>query len=184
MKNLKVDTVYFEEKLATRVAGFLFENSLTEIMRMLYTIENKIMQFQVPQFIDVEDRIFGPLTLKQFIYLAGGAGASAALFVYLPWKIVSILLILPIAAFSLALAFYKMNNKPFIDVVQSAFYYLVGGKLYIWKKTDKKPESKLTGEVDAMKSMLSVPKISESKLKDLTWSLDIKENLNPVSGNE
>ncbi len=139
------------------------------------------MQFQVPQFIDVEDKIFGPLTLKQFIYLAGGAGASAALWVYLPSKILSILLILPIAGFSLALAFYRMNNKPFIDVVEAAFYYLVGGKLYIWKKVEKKPETKLTDQVGQMKSMLAVPKISESKLKDLTWSLDIKENMNPVT---
>ncbi len=139
------------------------------------------MQFQVPQFIDVEDKIFGPLTLKQFIYLAGGAGASAALYVYLPFKILAILLVLPIAAFSLALAFYKMNNKPFIDVVQSAFYYVIGGKLYIWKQKEKKPESKSAGEIEGMKSMLTVPKISESKLKDLSWSLDIKENVNPVT---
>jgi len=26
-----------------------------------------------------------------------------------------------------------------------------------------------------------VPKLSESKLKELTWSLDIKENQNPVT---
>lgn len=30
------------------------------------------MQFQVPQFIEVEDKIFGPLTFKQFVYIAGG----------------------------------------------------------------------------------------------------------------
>jgi hypothetical protein len=29
------------------------------------------MQFRVPQFIDIEDKLFGPLTFKQFIYLAG-----------------------------------------------------------------------------------------------------------------
>ncbi len=32
------------------------------------------MRFEVPQFIDVEDKIFGPFTFKQFLYLAGGAG--------------------------------------------------------------------------------------------------------------
>jgi len=36
------------------------------------------MQYQVPQFIEVEDRIIGPLTLKQFLYLAF---AGAILFV-------------------------------------------------------------------------------------------------------
>lgn len=142
------------------------------------------MQFQVPQFIEIEDKIFGPLTLKQFVYLAGGVGASVALFIYIPFKMVSIILIIPILAFSLALAFYKMNGKSFIDIVESAFYFYIGEKLYIWKKADKKPEAKLSDEVQKAKSLVSVPKMSESKLKDLTWSLDIKESLNPVTRND
>jgi hypothetical protein len=42
------------------------------------------MRFQVPQFIEVEDKIFGPLTVKQFIYLAGGAGLVFILYHFLP----------------------------------------------------------------------------------------------------
>lgn len=140
------------------------------------------MQFQVPQFIEIEDKIFGPLTLKQFLYLAGGVGASIALFIYIPIKIIAILLIIPVAAFSLALTFYKINNKPFIDTVQSAFYYFLGGKLYLWKKQEKKKVLKIQEQKKG--SLLSVPKMSESKLKDLTWSLDIKESLNPVTKEE
>jgi len=142
------------------------------------------MQFQVPQFIEIEDKIFGPLTLKQFLYLAGGAGACVALFIYIPFKLVAILIIIPVAAFSLALTFYKVNGKPFIDVVQSFFYYTLGSKLYLWKKADKKPVSQITEQVQMAKSLLTVPKMSESKLKDLTWSLDIKESLNPVTHEE
>ncbi len=140
------------------------------------------MQFQVPQFIEIEDKIFGPLTLKQFVYLAGGAGGSAGLWFYIPYKIVSIILIIPLVIFSLALAFYKVNNKPFIDVVESAFYYMFGGKLYIWKKEEKRPTKSLLAEKNP--SILKVPKISDSRLKDLSWSLDVKENLNPVTGPE
>lgn len=139
------------------------------------------MQFQVPQFIEVEDKIFGRLTLKQFIYLAGGAGACVVLWIYVPYKIISVILILPVAAFSLALAFFKTNGKAFIDIVEAAFYYYVGSKLYVWRKEEKKPVSNLAGQVQAAKSMITVPKMSESKLKDLTWSLDIKESLNPVT---
>ena len=139
------------------------------------------MQFQVPQFIEIEDKIFGPLTLKQFIYLAGGVGGSVALWFYMPYKILAILLILPLVAFALALAFYKINNRSFINIVESAFYYFIGGKLYIWKKAEKKPEAKLSDQIQKAKSLISVPKISESKLKELTWSLDIKESLNPVT---
>ena len=142
------------------------------------------MQFQVPQFIEIEDKIFGPLTLKQFLYLGGGVGAAIALYIYIPFKIVAIIIILPIVAFSLALAFYKVNGQSFIDTVESAFYFYLGNKLYLWKKAEKKPESKLTDEIQKAKSLVSVPKMSESKLKDLTWSLDIKEALNPVTREE
>lgn len=139
------------------------------------------MQFQVPQFIEVEDKIFGSLTLKQFIYLAGGIGLSVVLFIYLPFKLLAVVLILPIMAFSLALAFYKINGKPFLDIVESSFYYYFGNKLYIWKKAEKKTETTMAEEMQKAKSMIKVPKMSESKLKDLTWSLDIKESLNPVT---
>lgn len=27
------------------------------------------MQFKIPQFLDIEDKIFGPFTFKQFSYL-------------------------------------------------------------------------------------------------------------------
>ena len=59
------------------------------------------MQFQVPQFIEVEDKIVGPLTFKQFIYLAGGGGVIAILYAFLPLFFV-ILLGIPVAAFALA----------------------------------------------------------------------------------
>ena len=42
------------------------------------------MEYQVPQFIEVEDKIVGPLTLKQFIYIAGAGGLCVVFFVYLP----------------------------------------------------------------------------------------------------
>ena len=140
------------------------------------------MQFQVPQFIEVEDKIFGQLTLKQFIYLAGGVGMCAVLYVFISIKFLAIILMLPIAAFAISLTFIKMNGKPFIDFVQSGFYYLIGSKLYTWKKSEKKPVSTPVEEAKKIGSLLQVPKLSESKLKDLTWSLDIKENLN--SGND
>lgn len=138
------------------------------------------MRFQVPQFIEVEDKIFGPLTLKQFIYLAGGAGLSFIIYRFVGSLLISILPILIILAFSAALAFYKINNKPFIYVVEAAFKYYFGNKLYIWKKKDnEKAAGKAAAEDDDVKkyASLMVPKISDSKLKDLTWSLDIKESM-------
>lgn len=136
------------------------------------------MRFQVPQFIEVEDKIFGPLTFKQFIYVAGGVGVSAVLFVFLP-NFLAILISLPILIFAAALAFYKINGKPFINVVESFVKYTLTSKLYLWKKEEKKPVAKQKEERPL--EQVYVPKLSESKLRDLTWSLDIKENANPTT---
>lgn len=134
------------------------------------------MRYQVPQFIEVEDKIFGSLTLKQFIYLAGGGGLSFILFRFLPSLIYSFIPIVIVMSFSVALAFFKVNNKPFISVVESAFKYYTSSKLFIWKKV---PNQKADNPVQEAKEYagIMVPKISDSKLKDLTWSLDIKESM-------
>ena len=55
------------------------------------------MQFKVPQFLEIEDKIFGPFTFKQFVYVAGGAGAAFIAWTYLPhW--IAIFLVVPIIA--------------------------------------------------------------------------------------
>lgn len=130
------------------------------------------MRFQVPQFIDIEDKIFGPFTFKQFVYLAGGAGASYAIYKLLPIYI-SVLLILPILGVALALTFYKVNGKPFVEILQAWFLYAFKSKLFIWKqrKAEKKvvaPEKKVEPH-----PMSNIPKLTESRLSDLSWSLDV-----------
>jgi len=137
------------------------------------------MRFQVPQFIEIEDKIFGQLTIKQFIYIAGGAGLSFLIYVLLGNLLLSIIPVVIVMAISAALAFFKINNRPLIGVVESAVGYFFGNKLYIWKKTDKQKVAATQTKVDPTKNYASimVPKISDSKLKDLTWSLDIQESI-------
>jgi hypothetical protein len=140
------------------------------------------MEFQVPQFIEIEDRIFGPLTLKQGLYLGGGVGAAVALYLYIPYKLLGIILGAPILAFTAALAFYKINGRTFTDTLENAIYYFSKEKLYLWKKTEKKVVTNTKEEKNTTEDTITIPKISESKLKDLTWSLDIKEDI--FSGNK
>ncbi len=133
------------------------------------------MRFQVPQFTEVEDKIFGPLTFKQFVYLIGGSGALILLYFLLPLFLV-IILGIPIAAFSLALAFYKVNNQPFVKIVQNALVYFSSSKLFLWQK--REPKKKISQpEEKAKESPLYTPKLTKGKLNDLAWSLDIKEKL-------
>lgn len=130
------------------------------------------MKFQVPQFIDVEDKIIGPLTFRQFVYLAGGAGGSFVLYQFLP-ILLAIPLILMMIALSVALAFYKVNSKPFIYIMEAAFRYASASKLYLWKKENKKPVAK---SEDSSEETLYVPRLSDSKLRDIAWSLDVHDS--------
>lgn len=135
------------------------------------------MQFQVPQFIEVEDKLVGPLTFKQFLYLLGGGGMC-----FLIWTVVSpfsqflaLLLLTPFGVFAAALAFYKVNDRPFIVTVESAFKYFFKHRLYIWSQVPKKQTASQEKPVPTQKPALEIPRLTESKLKDLAWSLDINE---------
>lgn len=132
------------------------------------------MQYQVPQFIDVEDKIFGPLTLKQFIYLAGAGGIVAILWAILPNFFLVVLFGMPFVALGVALAFLKINNRPFPDILESMFYYALSERLYLWKKGPRTPQPK---EEETSAATLNVPSLSRSKLKDLAWNLDVRESV-------
>ena len=94
------------------------------------------MRFKVPQFIDIEDKLFGNLTLKQFIYLLGGGGLGYLSFRFLP-PIISLVFGSAFALFGVALAFYKVNDKPFINILESMFKYITKPRLYLWKKKEE-----------------------------------------------
>jgi len=130
------------------------------------------MQYQVPQFIELEDKIFGPLTLKQFIYLAGAGGVCLIFFTLLPIYL-TIVLSAPVVVFALALAFYQINGRPFIVALEHGMSYFFGSKLYLWKQRDQSPQKAAAKPANAPVAL--VPKLSESKLKDLSWSLNIKD---------
>ena len=131
------------------------------------------MQFRVPQFIDIEDKLFGPLTFKQFVYLAGGAGLVFVIYKTIP-LVFAIFLMIPVAGLAAALAFYKPNGKPFIFLFQSAIKYFTTNKLYVWKQKIKKVDKK-DEETDNLLPPI-LPASSSSNLRDLSWSLDIEDN--------
>ena len=90
------------------------------------------MRFEVPQFIEIEDKIFGPLTWRQFLYLGGGIGMAVAMFITLPF-ILFVLLGLPLAILAGALAFYPVNNRPFSFFLEAIMNYLKGQRQYLWR---------------------------------------------------
>ncbi len=132
------------------------------------------MRYQVPQFIEFESKVIGPFSIRQFSYMLGGIGGTYLLYRFMG-LFPGIIFIVPLVILSFCLAFVTWNGRKFIDVAASAFSYVFGNKLYIWKKIDKP----VTVE-EAKKSVADAfvaPSLSQSKLKDLAWSLDVKENV-------
>lgn len=108
------------------------------------------MQFQVPQFIEIEDKIIGPLTIKQFLYIAAMAGLSFILFFMVNfwfWIIMATILMIIGAAF----AFVNINGQPLIKIVFSALQFYMRPRLYLWQRESVVKELLLpeTGEFGA-----------------------------------
>ena len=94
------------------------------------------MQFEVPQFIEIEDKIFGPLSWRQFLYVGGGVGLGVVMFIVKVPILIFILVGLPLMIISAALAFYPVNNRPFSFFLEAVINYVSSTKLYLWKKKE------------------------------------------------
>ena len=136
------------------------------------------MRYQVPQFIEIEDKIFGPLTIKQFLYIAGGAALGFMLWNFLP-NLLAPFIAIPVFILFISFAFYKYNDRPFIVTIENAFNYFLGSKLYVWNKKQKTltDSAKVAEQNKKEVKTFDVPRLSSSKLDELSWSLDINENL-------
>lgn len=91
------------------------------------------MNFQVPQFIDVENKIVGPLSLRQFLYLAGAGAISFMLFFVLQmwlWFLITVFL----TVVALALALIKYNGQPLPKILWLALGFLWKPRLYLWQR--------------------------------------------------
>lgn len=93
------------------------------------------MRFEVPQFIEVEDKIFGPLTWKQFVYVTGGAGAAVLAYIFLPF-LLFLLVAGPIAALAAGLAFLPINNRPLSVFLEAMAHYFTSHRLYLWQQRE------------------------------------------------
>lgn len=131
------------------------------------------MRFEVPQFINIQDKLFGPFTFRQALYLVGGGGMVFMLFKLLP-SFAAVLLGVPIGLFSLALVFYKPNGRPFIEMVEAYLLYSFTQKFYLWRQKDPEPGAAPVEQVHAAFPLENdIPEDTRQKISDLAWSLDI-----------
>jgi len=135
------------------------------------------MQFQVPQFIDIEDKVIGPLTLKQFMYLLFGG-----IILFVLYKLVNVfvffILAIPIGVIFLGLAFVKIHNQPLGNIIKNLLGFLKKPDFYVWKKPTGRPA---TGEKRAPEIIQKAPPtkkikpISKQKLQEIGWKVEIEK---------
>lgn len=83
---------------------------------------------------------------------------------------------MPAAILSGSMAFLKIGGLPFPAVLINGINFYMKPRLYIWKRAPtKKVAAPKLGEAGG--AQLKTPSLTESKLSDLSWSLDIKEKL-------
>lgn len=122
------------------------------------------MQYPVPQFTDVEDKIIGPLSLKQFliIFAAGvilflvftvSQSVAATLFAFLIFGIPAI-----------GVAFAKVNGRPLYNTIGLFLSFLASPKILVFHK-----ESTSFSNNTRLKNMeIIVPELEEPKNRETT----------------
>jgi hypothetical protein len=94
------------------------------------------MDFRVPQFIEHDPKILGPLTLSQTMYVGTAFGICFVLYFTLGkqniflYVLVSALLI----GASLGLAFIKIEGRGIPVVGKNFAVWTVNNKLFLWKR--------------------------------------------------
>jgi hypothetical protein len=131
-------------------------------------------QFVVPQFIDVEDKIFGPVTTRQFLILL-----STGLMLFIIFKLADTALFIFLAALlggsALVLAFVKVNGQPFHYFLLNIVQTVRRPSRRIWYKSFSKAElneSIKSGKVAIVEAVVEVPRVSYNRLRDLSLTVN------------
>lgn len=132
------------------------------------------MQYAIPQFTEVEDKLIGPLTLKQFLILLLAGGVILLFYSILRFSIFFFLFSFPFAVIGLALAFGKFNGRPMLSYLGSFIDFFSKPQSRIFHREEPHVMIKKiakSAEQPQLKTTIEAP---ESRLKKLAYLLDQK----------
>ena len=94
------------------------------------------MRFQVPQFIEMETKIIGPLTWKQFVWEALGVGLLLLLFRFLAgfWFVFASIIVITVFG---SLAFLRIEEMSLLEYLMKALSFALGPKKYLFRKENE-----------------------------------------------
>lgn len=91
-----------------------------------------MQQFTVPQFIDVEDKIIGPITTRQFVIILGGS-----LLIFISYKFFTLIYFLIVGGITfinvILFSFFKVAGRPFHYFVLNFIQTILKDGLRVWR---------------------------------------------------
>ena len=133
-------------------------------------------QFTVPQFIEHEAKIVGPLTFKQFIFI-GIAGAICFILYFTVPFFIFILATIFLMLGGFAFAFLKSGGRSLPTVLKNFFTFSLSPKIYLWKKKGGLPPKIIEKAAPPLEEAggTEVPTaVGKSRLKDLSTQVETK----------
>lgn len=132
-------------------------------------------QFVVPQFIDVEDKIIGPITTRQFVIMLVTAG-----FIFLAYRFLYFVQFLLVTAviliIGLSLAFIRVNGRPFHFFLLNLLQTSRRPRLRTWNKhlTDEEVRLSMKAPISSTTApkLVARPPLASSRLSELSLMVD------------
>lgn len=133
------------------------------------------MQYAVPQFTEIEDKLIGPLTLKQFLIFLAAGGIILLFYSLLGVSLFFFIFSFPFAILGLALAFGTFNGRPLFGLAMPIVSFFSKPQVRIFKRLEpdmvirkaRKPTEPT--QADKLSGLET-----ESRLKKLAYLLDQK----------
>ena len=128
------------------------------------------MQYSVPQFLDVEDKVVGPFTGKQALFMIIGFGVLLISFTFFRISFF-IVIAIPTIILTLAFAFWKPKGFTVSRWMTNIINYYTTSHFYVWRREPDSKMFKQTQRKQSSKEVQAIP-ISKNRIKELAWLLD------------
>jgi hypothetical protein len=125
----------------------------------------------VPQYIDVEDKIAGPLTWKHLGWFFIGGGLlmlSYVIFDKLTFYVIAVVII----GMTVVMAFYRPNNVSMIEFIGYGANFLFHPKVYTWEREKENKTTKKSAKDIKITIVSKEEKISIDEITALAQTLD------------
>lgn len=133
--------------------------------------------FNIPQFLDTEDKVVGPFTVKQLGWMAAAAGTLFLLYILLS-KTAMIILAIPVLAIFGGLAFYKPEGRTLTSYVASVVFFFLHPKMYIWKRLPDEIRAIKKSAPQKSAGSLEKKQLTADKIREISQLLDKGSGIN------